>query len=185
MTAPTTGERAHYARFECPTCFRLDTKIRDRDIREEGYSVIRRVCRSGECPSFTTVETVVYDNEGELANFNQLAPNKRLADRERQQQRKGYGGRRAIKTTDSLDIRIRYLRGTDVEYVPKSCYQGHEYTDESSYINKHGKRICRECRKIAQRTYMENHAERLRDRQIKYQRARRARLREEREGKAA
>lgn len=162
-------------KFECPTCYRMDTLVRGREIREEGYVVKRYNCRSGACPPFVTGEVVIYDDEGNLAKFNPLAPNRRLRDRQRQQRRKGYGGRRTLKETDSLDIRVRYIKGEHVTYQPKSCYSGHEYTDESSYVNKHGKRICRLCRANAQRTYAANHPERLRRRQRESAARRRAR----------
>lgn len=173
------------AKFECPTCYRQDTLVRGREVREEGYVVKRYNCRSRECPPFVTAEAIVYDTDGNLASFNPLAPNRRLLDRERQQRKKGYGGRRALKETDSLNIQIQYIKGKDVVYEPKSCLVGHEYTDDSSYIGPDGKRKCRECRRNAQRTYAQNHPERLRERQRISAQRRRDRLRAQREQDAA
>ena len=175
MSKPTTGERQEWQKFECPTCFRADTAIRRRELREEGYSVIRRKCKNPECPPFTTAESVVYDDEGELATFTRLAPNHRLKDRMKKQREMGYQSRRTVAVTDSIIIRITYLRGKGSEYKRTECYRGHRYTEESSYLDRQGKIVCRECRKIAQATYSANHPERVAERNRRYQRLRRAR----------
>ena len=152
---------ARNSRMECPNC--EDTTLQamrpGSEQLEVGLVIHRYIC--ADCRrTYTSVESLFEDDEGDPDSFLNLALNARLRDRENRYRRLGTKPRRQLKPVDHLAVHrkpglvsIRYVPSPHVKALFLTCKNGHDLNEVGIYLKSDGARVCLPCKRKYQREW--------------------------------